>query len=77
MDEGGRITEFNRAAEHAFGFTRAEVLGRDLFDTIIPRSIRLGEAPSFGLPITKYAPTSVGAKVYRSLALELIGKENA
>lgn len=40
MDESGRITEFNRSAEHAFGFTRAEVLGRDLFDTIIPASYR-------------------------------------
>jgi len=40
MDEGGRITEFNHAAERAFGFTRAEVLGRDLFDTIIPGSYR-------------------------------------
>ena len=40
MDESARITEFNRAAEHAFGFTRAEVLGRDLFDTIIPTSYR-------------------------------------
>ena len=40
MDERGRITEFNRAAEQAFGFTRAEVLGRDLFDTVIPSSYR-------------------------------------
>jgi PAS domain S-box-containing protein len=40
MDERGRITEFNRAGEQAFGFTRAEVLGRDLFDTIIPASYR-------------------------------------
>lgn len=47
-----------------------------VYDTIIPRSIRLGEAPSFGLPITKYAPTSVGAKVYASLAKELIEKES-
>ncbi len=48
-----------------------------VYDTIIPRSIRLGEAPSFGLPITKYAPNSVGARVYVTLAKELIGKENA
>jgi PAS domain S-box-containing protein len=40
MDEAGRITEFNRAAEQAFGYTRAEVLGKDLFDTIIPTSYR-------------------------------------
>jgi len=40
MDESGRITEFNRAAEQAFGFTRAELLGHDLFATIIPDSYR-------------------------------------
>ena len=32
-----------------------------VYDTIIPRSVRLGEAPSFGLPITLYAPKSTGA----------------
>ncbi len=46
-----------------------------VYETIIPRSIRLGEAPSFGLPITMYAPKSVGARVYEQLAAELLGKE--
>lgn len=44
-----------------------------VYDTIIPRSVRLGEAPSFGLPITLYAKNSSGAIAYRSLADELIG----
>ena len=43
-----------------------------VYRTIIPRSIRLGEAPSFGLPINKYDPRSVGAKAYRALADEVI-----
>ena len=46
-----------------------------VYDTIIPRSIRLGEAPSFGLPITKYAPGSAGAVAYTALAKEMTGRE--
>lgn len=43
-----------------------------MFTTFIPRSIRLAEAPSFGMPIAVYAPESSGAKAYRSLAMELL-----
>jgi chromosome partitioning protein len=43
-----------------------------VFQSIIPRSIRLAEAPSYGLPISAYAPSSVGAKVYEALAKELL-----
>lgn len=46
-----------------------------VYDTIIPRSVRLGEAPSFGLPITSYDPKSVGAVAYSKLAQELLEKE--
>ncbi|MBQ3201127.1 MAG: ParA family protein [Clostridia bacterium] len=46
-----------------------------VYNTIIPRSVRLGEAPSFGLPINKYDPRSVGAKAYSALAGELIAKD--
>ncbi len=42
------------------------------FDTIIPRSIRLSEAPSHQRPIIDYAPTSRGAEAYRELAGELL-----
>ena len=45
-----------------------------VYDTIIPRSVRLGEAPSFGLPISLYAPKSTGAAAYRTLATELVEK---
>lgn len=43
-----------------------------VFKTIVPRSIRLAEAPSYGLPISAYAPTSVGANAYESLVKELL-----
>ncbi|MBN2556155.1 MAG: ParA family protein [Anaerolineales bacterium] len=43
-----------------------------VFRTIIPRSVRLAEAPSHGIPISTYAPASSGAIAYRELALELL-----
>ena len=43
-----------------------------VFKSVIPRSIRLAEAPSYGLPISAYAPTSVGAIAYEALAKELL-----
>ncbi len=43
-----------------------------VFNTIIPRNIRLSEAPSHGLPICKYDPSCVGARSYKQLAEEVI-----
>lgn len=43
-----------------------------VFKTVIPRNIRLSEAPSHGLPITMYDPLSKGARTYKKLAKELI-----
>ena len=43
-----------------------------VFNTIIPRNVRLSEAPSHGLPICKYDPACVGAKSYEKLAEEVI-----
>jgi len=42
-----------------------------IFDAVIPRNVRLSEAPSYGKPISLYAPQSVGAKAYDYLASEL------
>jgi chromosome partitioning protein len=47
-------------------------LGAKVFRTIIPRSVRLGEAPSFGRPILTYDIRSKGAEAYMSLAKEII-----
>jgi chromosome partitioning protein len=43
-----------------------------VFKSLVPRSIRLAEAPSYGLPISVYAPSSVGAHAYEELARELL-----
>ena len=43
-----------------------------VFKIVVPRSIRLAEAPSYGLPISAYAPESIGAQAYQSLAHELL-----
>ena len=43
-----------------------------VFKSVVPRSIRLAEAPSYGLPISAYSPSSVGAKAYEELAKELL-----
>lgn len=45
------------------------------FRTIIPRSIRLGEAPSFGKPIIEYEPHGIGATAYRALAEEFLRRD--
>ena len=45
-----------------------------VFETVIPRNIRLSEAPSHGLPITVYDPLSKGARTYKKLARELVNK---
>jgi chromosome partitioning protein len=48
-----------------------------IFNTIIPRNVRLGESPSFGKPILLYDAASVGAQSYVALARELIGQTSA
>ncbi len=47
----------------------------NIYQTIIPRNVRLGEAPSYGLPINLYEPNSKGAESYRLLADEVIERE--
>jgi chromosome partitioning protein len=49
-------------------------LGAVVFDTVVPRNVRLSEAPSFGLPIALYRPDSKGAEAYAALAIELRGR---
>ncbi|HBZ64597.1 MAG TPA: chromosome partitioning protein ParA [Lachnospiraceae bacterium] len=49
-----------------------ENLNQKIYNTIIPRSVRLAEAPSYGLPINIYDRKSTGAKAYRALAEEII-----
>ena len=44
-----------------------------VYETVIPRNVRLAEAPSYGQPITEYDPKSAGAEAYANLAKEVIG----
>ena len=51
-------------------------LDTTIYKTIIPRSVRLAEAPSHGLPINKYDSRSTGAESYRMLAKEVIDRKD-
>lgn len=51
-------------------------LHQNIYKSIIPRNVRLAEAPSHGLPINVYEPKSTGAEGYRSLAKEVIERGN-
>ena len=46
-----------------------------VYETIIPRNIRLSEAPSHGMPIIDYDPRSRGAEVYQALEMEVVNRE--
>lgn len=52
-------------------------LKQNIYKTIIPRNVRLAEAPSHGLPINLYDPKSAGADGYRQLAEEVIANDEA
>jgi chromosome partitioning protein len=59
---------------------RAKFTAGPVFRSVIPRSIRLAEAPSYGEPIVTYAPDSSGARAYADLAdevIEIVGQEAA
>jgi chromosome partitioning protein len=45
-----------------------------VFDTVVPRNVRLGEAPSFGLPVLRHAPQSAGSAAYLKLAKEVAAR---
>ena len=51
-----------------------EYFGTKVFDTVIPRNVRLAEAPSFGKPIILYDVSSVGAVAYMNVARELLAR---
>jgi len=49
-----------------------DYLGELVFETVIPRNVRVSEAPSFAMPVIEYDPTSRGAMAYRALAREMV-----
>ena len=50
---------------------------QNVYNTVIPRNIRLAEAPSYGMPISMYDPKSAGAEAYMLLADEVIKRKDA
>ena len=63
----------NRLTDQVAADVRA-VLGRVVFETVIPRNVRLSEAPSHGLPALIYDHRCVGSQAYIALAREMIGR---
>ncbi len=63
----------NRLCQQVEGDVRA-TLGDIVFKTVIPRNVRVSEAPSFSMPVVTYDPTSKGSEAYRALAAELLAK---
>jgi len=51
-----------------------QVYGSDVFDTVIPRNIRIGEAPSYGRPVIHHDPHCAGADAYFELAKEVAAR---
>lgn len=65
----GRTTLSKQVVEEVRNY-----FGKIVFDTLIPRTVKLSEAPSFGQPITQYDPSGKGAQSYVNLAKEVINR---
>ena len=69
-DKRNNLSEL--VAEDARGF-----FGEWVYETVIPRNVRLSEAPSHGVPVLTYDPRSVGALSYLQLAEEFLRRDRA
>ncbi|MDD5807411.1 MAG: ParA family protein [Eggerthellales bacterium] len=65
----GRTTLSKQVAQEVRNYFK-----RAVFETVIPRTVKISEAPSYGQPITEYDPTGKGAESYRKLAKEVIAR---
>ncbi len=63
----GRTTLAKQVAGEVRSF-----FGKQVFETVIPRTVKLSEAPSYGIPITQYDPAGKGAQSYSDLAKEVV-----
>jgi chromosome partitioning protein len=77
LDVGGVLLTMydarTKLAEQVAAEVRRHFAGL-VFDAVIPRSVRLSEAPSYGRPIIRYDPAARGAEAYRALARELLAR---
>jgi len=64
----------NRLSGQVAADVRAH-LGATVYDTVIPRNVRVSEAPSFGLPVLLYDINCAGAQAYAHLASEMLKRE--
>ena len=76
--EGVLLTMFDRrnSISHRVAEEVRAHLDGQVFESVIPRNVRLSEAPSFGKPILLYDIKSVGCQSYLELARELLGKQS-
>ena len=74
--DGVLLTMFDRRNNLALQVERdaRDTLGELVFDTVVPRNVRVSEAPSFAQPVLTYDPMSKGAEAYRALARELASR---
>jgi len=76
--EGILMTMFDartKLGQDVVGEVRSH-FGDVVYDTVIPRNVRIGEAPSFGKPVIAYDPLSKGAEAYRQFAKEFLKRAN-
>lgn len=77
--EGVILTMFdgrNKLAQGVLADAR-ETLGELVFETIIPRNVRVSEAPSYAQPVLEYDPASKGSLAYKALAHEFVARDQA
>ncbi len=66
-----------KLSEEVVADVKSKLRNYNIFETIIPNNVRLAEAPSQGMPINVYDPSSTGSKAYEALAKEIIKKNKA
>src|SRR5690348_13292935 len=80
LELGGIVMTMFDGRTNLSGQVVAEVrqhFGERVYQTVIPRSVRLSEAPSFGKPILEHEPSGPGAKAYRALAEEFLQRQTS
>jgi chromosome partitioning protein len=79
MIEGVLLTMFDARTKLAAQVVQdvREHFRKQVYDVIIPRNVKLSEAPSFGQPISVYDPQSTGAIAYKTLAKDLLARQGA